>query len=258
MNLFGNLKKKMSDVAENVKDRTKELTESIKDGSVSESMKDLAKKGGDAFDSFKNSSTEFIQNTANSILKKEEVPTELFDAESALKIIYYLMSVDGQIDPEEEEKYDAIGKDMDPDFDVNKEAIVNECISTISKSIDHYDLYDTIHDSVGEIIRESFSTSQGSFPPILLIWNLLAIAHSEENYSEAEKRLIRYVARQTNVDKSALDIMENTIETIIALEKEETWLKTTNRSYLDIEKNLNEIADRKLTLMQSVQALMLD
>ena len=258
MNLFDNLKNKINDTAETVKNQSKDLTESMKDFNVGDSLKNAAKKSGEALENFKNDSTEFIKNTAASIAGKDEEPTELLTTDAAIKIMYYLMSVDNEITPEEEEKFLAIGKDMDPDFEEHRDALVNECRENLAKVIDEDDLYDTVHDSVGDLIRETFQSSSGSIPPILMVWNLLATAYSEGDYSEDERRLIRYITRQLNVDKSTLDIMEQTVETMIALEKEEAWLKTTNRPYLEIEKNLNEIADRKTAIMQSVQALMLD
>lgn len=258
MGMFDKLKKQINEVTENVKNQAKDLPDALKDVNVADSIKGLAKKSGEAFDSFKNESSEFIKNTAASLNRKELVPTELLDTDSALQIIYLLMAVDNEIANEEEEKFSAIGKDMDPSFEEHREDIIIKCKETLSKVIDESDLYDTVHDRIGDIVREAFASSEGSIQPDLLLWNLLAIAHSEEQYSNLERRLIRFFARQTNIDKSVLDIMENTIETLIALEKEEAWLKTTSKPYLEIEKNLNEIADRRMAIMQSVQALMLD
>ena len=258
MGMFDKLKKQIGDAAESVKNQAKDLPNAIKDINVTDSVKNLAKKSGEAFDNFKNDSTEFIRNTAQSFNKKEEVPTELLDTSSALKIIYLMMTVDNEIAPEEKEKFDAIGKDMDPSFEEHKEGIVNNCKIALRQAVDADDLYDIVHDRIGEIIKESFASSEGSVQPVLLLWNLLAIAYSEENYSDIERRLMRFYARQAGIDKADLEIMENTIQTMVALEKEEAWLKTTNKTYLEIEKNLNEIADRKIAIMQSIQALMLD
>ena len=47
--------------------------------------------------------------------------------QSAVKIFYYLMAIDRKITQEEEEKFDLIGKEIDPDFEAHKEALVKEC-----------------------------------------------------------------------------------------------------------------------------------
>ena len=52
--------------------------------------------------------------------------------------------------------------------------------------------------------------------------------------------------------------MENSLQTMIALETEENWLKSTNRPYAEIQKHLDEIEVRKETVMRSVKALMMD
>ena len=52
--------------------------------------------------------------------------------------------------------------------------------------------------------------------------------------------------------------MEHTIRSLIAIENEEEWLKSTDRPYKVIEERINELADRKNTIMQGVNALIAD
>lgn len=60
------------------------------------------------------------------------------------------------------------------------------------------------------------------------------------------------------IDAIVIKEMEQAIQTLLALTEEEKVLKTSNRKYSEVEVYINEIADRKQTIMQNVRALMLD
>lgn len=49
--------------------------------------------------------------------------------------------------------------------------------------------------------------------------------------------------------------LENSIVTLLDLEKELQWIKTTDRPYLTIEAMVNEITDRKKVNSESVKDL---
>jgi hypothetical protein len=61
-----------------------------------------------------------------------------------------------------------------------------------------------------------------------------------------------------NIDMSVMLEMEASVQTLLAIRKEEEFLKASNRKYAEVEVHMNEIADRKNVIMQSVQALMTD
>lgn len=46
---------------------------------------------------------------------------------NALQIIYYLMAADGAVSHSEEETFDAIGAELDPNFSASKPAIIKNC-----------------------------------------------------------------------------------------------------------------------------------
>lgn len=174
---------------------------------------------------------------------------------SALKIIYYLMAADGEIFHSEEEKFDAIGKELDPNFAENKEKIVNECQKQLDKAIEPEDYYDTLQDGVEEALLASRQTADTFVTPKLLVWDLLTIAYSDEKYDEAERKLLKYIVRKTNIDKAQFLEMESSILTLMDIEKELAWIKTTNKPYLTIEGMVNELADRKNVIFESVKDL---
>lgn len=174
---------------------------------------------------------------------------------NAIKIVYYLMAADGEIFHSEEEKFDSIGKELDPDFAKNKEQIIKECQAQLDKAIDPEDYYDTLQDGVEDALLRSRKTADTFITPKLLVWNLLTVAYSDESYDETERKLIKYIVRKTNIDKAVFLEMESSILTLMDIEKELAWIKTTNRPYLVIEAMVNELADRKNVIFESVKDL---
>ena len=188
----------------------------------------------------------------------------------ALRIMYCLMLADGSISEEEKGKLDEIGRTCDSYFDSYKAQLIEECNSAIrpgtKRNIDlalctpeeREEYYDLIHDYVGEILMgDNIHKSDGMQAKVLL-WNLLAIANSEGEYSKNEKRFIRYFAMKTGIDGSVRMEMEQTFSTLVAIEREEVWLKSSDRPYRVIEERVNELQDRKNAIMQGVNALIKD
>lgn len=195
--------------------------------------------------------------------KKEEKPeaeTEVItiqsiSTKSALKIIYYMMAVDGELSPAEMEKYDLLGQEIAPDFSMRKELILTECRKQLDKVIDPEDFYDVLQDGVEDSLLSSVKSEDSFITPKLLVWDLLTLAYSDNSYDETERRLLKYIVRKLDIDKAVFLEMESTIQTLIDLEKEEQWIKTTDRPYLTIEAMVNEIEDRKHVIFDSVKAL---
>ena len=60
------------------------------------------------------------------------------------------------------------------------------------------------------------------------------------------------------MSEGSLKWLENSAKAIYALDKEEVWLKTTDRPYKTIEDMISEISNRRAVIMQSVKELMED
>ena len=187
--------------------------------------------------------------------KPEVIKINSVSTKNALKIIYYLMAADGQVFHSEEEKYDSIGKEIDPEFADHKEQIIKECQAQLDKVIDPCDYYDVLQDGIEDVLLSSRQTADTFITPKLLVWNLLTVAYSDERYDEAERKLIKYIVRKTDIDKALFLEMESSILTLMDIEKEIAWIKTTNRPYLTIEAMVNELADRKGVIFESVKDL---
>lgn len=171
---------------------------------------------------------------------------------SAIKIIYFLMMADGEIYHGEEEKFDLIGIELDPDFANSKSQIIQECQAALDKVIDPEDYYDALQDGAEEVLLASQKTEGAFISPKHLVWNLLTVAYSDEKYNDAERRFLEYVVRKLNIDKAVFLEMESSILTLMDIERELAWIKSTNRPYLTIESMVNELADRKNVIFESV------
>ena len=174
---------------------------------------------------------------------------------NALQIIYYLMAADGAISHSEEEKFDAMGAELDPNFIESKAAIIKDCQAQLEKVIDPEDYYDVLRDGVEEAIQSSGETADTFITPKLLVWDLLTIAYSDESYDEVERKLLKYIVRKLRIDKAVFLEMESSILTMLDIEKEIAWIKTTDRPYLAIEARVNELTKRQTVIFDSVKDL---
>ena len=176
----------------------------------------------------------------------------------ALKVMYYLMSADGHMDESEMNRFEQIGEETDRLFSYHKASVISDCKKVIEREKDSAFYLDNLFQGASEAIHHSQNENGGIISEKLLIWNLLAIGHSDQEYSDEEKRYIRNVARLLNIDTSVLLEMETAIHTINALETEENWLKSENRKYSEIESHLKDIDTRKKTILQGIKALIMD
>ena len=174
---------------------------------------------------------------------------------NALQIIYYLMAADGTVYHSEEEKFDAIGASLDPNFVDSKPAIIKDCQAQLEKVIDSEDYYDVLQDGVEDAILSSNVAADTFITPKLLVWDLLTIAYSDESYDERERKLLKYIVRKLGVDKAVFLEMESSMLTILDIEKEIAWIKTTDQPYLIIEARINELMKRKAVIFESVKDL---
>lgn len=234
----------------------KKTTESLKDIDLKDSFKDLQDKSKDTLDVLKKKGEEAINKIEDAFSKSNENNNQLTTTD-ALKIMYYLIAVDGELSTEELEKFELIGKETDPMFDDYKESLMNELKLSV-ESIDNEDYEDNIRDLIGDAIRNSQSNKKAILDGKLFIWNLLAISYSDGECLETERKLIRYIAKQLEIDKSIILEMESYVCTLHGIEKEEVLLKGSNKPYAIIEKKINELSDRKDAIMHGVHALLLD
>lgn len=216
-----------------------------------------------AAETVRDAAKEIDKDKVKEIFKKKETkpkktPLLPVDAQkiplySALKIIYYLMSVDGSVSQEEKDKFDVLGNDFVNDFTGLKEILVEECKVGLVNTIDAEDYYDVVQEAVKDLLLTPIKSDDVCVSSKFVLWNLLAFAYSDENYDEAERRLIKYFVRKLNIDKAIFLELESSLVTLMDLEKELAWIKTTDKPYLTIEAMVKELENRKRVIFESIK-----
>ena len=268
-NIKKNIQKSADDLKKTVSDAAENLPDSVKNINVGDSAKDAANKGKSALGSLVSKGGAALGDKLDRTKKTDEaVKTALekgtnaageriVSVKDSLKLIYCLMAADGSISPEEEEKFREIGNSLDPDFEQWKDELTADLSMKEAVLPDEDEYFDFIHDYAAEILYKAEDTGEG-IGAKTLIWDLLVMAFSEGDYSANERRLVRFAAKALSIDPAIPLEMEQTLRTITALDKEEEWMKSMNRPYSVIEEQVNELKERRETIMTGVHALMED
>ena len=244
------------------------LPASVKEIQAGEAVKGLTEKGHKAFDSLISKGEAALaaqkekkdkeKEAISSALEQAQQSEPVLSTKDVLRTVYALMAVDGCVSDEEKDKFLEIGQEADPEFETYRNELEAEIASALVPDPEYgEDIYDTVHNYVGRVIGASVNTQEGIRGKVLL-WDLLAVAFSEGDYSANEKKLLRYIAKSFGVDYSVLLEMEQSVRTLIAIDREESWMKETDRRYTVIEERVNELADRKTQIMNGVRALLAD
>ena len=261
----------------------KKIRESIH---LSESIKDMAEKGQDIIDSLKDQNimdTLKAKSDELAVSRKDAANEKkiafdtakvdqrhseaIFSVRDALRIMYCLMLIDGTVIAEEQAKYSEIGRAYDQDFDIYKKQLIDECsdvaqsesvqgVEFISlESVDSEEYYEQLAKYVGDLIKEEYFYRTEGVRAKELLWDLLAIAYSEDDYSENERRLIRFVAEKSGVDHAILRKMHHELLALIDIDKEENAVKSLGKSDEETRERLAELARRKKTIMKGIDAM---
>ncbi|MBB5182677.1 TerB family tellurite resistance protein [Catenisphaera adipataccumulans] len=250
----------LKNIQDKLQDSTETIKQSVKDVKMPEINAESAKQ---AADNAKKTALNATENVKNVFKKKEEpeavknTNNPVLSTESAIKIIYYLMVADGKILDIEEKKFEELAKELDPHFAEKKDAIMQDCHRELDKVIDNDDEYDFLQDAVEKALLTSQPSIDAYITPKLLIWDLLTIAYSDGNANDNERRLIKHLVRRLDVDKALFLELESSMQTIMDIEKEINWIKTTDRPYLTIERMVNELNNRRNTVFEGVKDLVM-
>lgn len=190
------------------------------------------------------------------------------DDEAAIEIYYYMIAVDGEVKQAEMEKYIEIAKetldfssDEKDEEDEFREALDDEFIKEynerLERAIDEEEYFEVIKERIDELASDSVRKWHG-IEASRLLWNLLSIAASDKEYSTIEQKLIRYIVRKLNIDKSIYLEMENAMKAIQDINREADLLKRSNKSYAAIESMIKMLSERQKVIFDSVKELIAD
>lgn len=270
----------LNDLKDNLKDNLKDaLKDSLKDSfadvakTAAESIMPTAQKASD----YLSSAMEKLEEAAAGAPEQEQADTSepaeekepvvqapyveeeeeiIISNESALKIIYYLMSADGVISDAEVERFMEIGNSLDVNFQNHGQAIVKQCNRKLSATPGTADYDGQMRAGVREAIRSSRVTEDSFITPKLLLWDLFVTANVDGEYTKSESKLIKLVADEYGIDEATFLELETSLQTMAAIDREQAWLDTVDRPYREIEPISDELADRKIVIMESVRDLL--
>lgn len=174
---------------------------------------------------------------------------------NALMIIYYLIGADGRITEEESRKFDEIGPQFTDHFDDVKSGILHQYARKMDTLINISDLPDLLKECVDELLVQADQKDEQQILPKQLLWNLLVVAYSDNEYSEPEEQLIRHILRKLDVDKTVYLEMESSLKTMLEIDHEINWIKTVNRPYSEVRDLEEELTGRYQIVMESIKDL---
>ena len=252
------IKKMTDETVHTLKSTTENLKENAKNFNVEQAKTaaaEMARKSQDAIRQHLVNAKE-TDKKVKKVLKESPIHEELITTEDALKIIYLLIAADKSISDVETEKYDSIFKELDYNNKLNKEELISSC--SVIERTNEDDYIDYILDGVQDALNHSKNSGKGTISKNLLLWDLLAVAYSDGEYSEEEKKILRTVNRRMEIDQTIILEMEAAVEAINAIYKEEELLKHSGKPYDEVVPLLEETKRRSEIIMQSVHELIED
>lgn len=163
------------------------------------------------------------------------------------KIFVLFLLADGKGKPEELHYLDTISKDMVFE-DYETEEILNECQELLTPDTDNSEKV------IQEIKKEldwcwdDFLLEHEVSVQAKIIWTLLNLGYADQEYSEPEQKIVKYLIERWKIKSELVEEMLDTAETILLLTKQKAWLETSTKSQKKIKECIDEI-DHKIDLM---------
>lgn len=247
MGLFnmGNIRKKVQSAADSVTAAAKEATKDINipdkigDIKVPEQVTGL-----------------FAGQQEEKLDPAEQIKVGLA-APDALRLFYFLMTADGELHANELERFNSVCDEFGKDADVRQEDIVADCQAKLLASASIISPLVSAMSCVDGVLYAPMALPKDGvvITPKHLIWNLLAIAYSDDNCDDSERELIRHIAQRVGVSEAMILDMESYIYAINDIERELAWVKTTNQTYLAIDTSVKELEARKAAVFEGATDL---
>lgn len=173
--------------------------------------------------------------------------------EAQLKLYYFLMNADGVSSNEEKKLFSEICTKMNITDD-DKKSIITACFnaSTDSEGYFNKDVLVESSKAFWKEIKYSINYQRET------IWNLINIAYADENFCDAELEFIELLMENSNVEKHVFDSFIDCAETMLALNKKKSWLKTTALSYDEVTEKISKIDQDIEQITKSISLMIND
>ena len=181
-------------------DATSIAKKSIQSIDISDAKK-VQEKAAAALQSAKNTASDFAENAGaavsdlvarttsdeNERINGIALQDDRISKIGATRILYYLMAADGDVKPEELEKFDLIGNALLQNYAQIRDSLLQQCEDATSKINENDSRTDAINDLVDKEIETAESSDDDLMDPSLLVWNMLVTAMSDQDYAESRK-----------------------------------------------------------------------
>ncbi len=180
--------------------------------------------------------------------------------ESAFKIFYYVVTADRSVTPDESKQLDEIGVQIfGEDYPEYRSGLIAECENkTSSLPHDPEEAFDVLSEFTEQALLDTVEDIEQGVSARQLMWNLLLIAHSDSNFDQTEKRLLKKINRKLEMGDSILFEMEQYISTVHTIETELVRLKDSMEPYKVVRPVVDELENRLDMIRQAVVALIND
>ena len=174
---------------------------------------------------------------------------------SSMKIIYYLMAADGRIFHNEQEKYEEIGRGLDPGFDAVRDEIIASCDPEPDRSLEPEAYMHSLMDGIRAAVLEGINQETASIAPKVLVWDLLIIAYSDGYYDPRERRLVRYTVKKLEIDIELFMRMEIGFLEMMHLDSELDWIRTQEHPRLQMKAIARELEAQKAAIFEEMKEI---
>ena len=144
---------------------------------------------------------------------------------NALKILYYMMAMDGSIYDEERSAFDEVGRLVDDRYDSFRADILWECQNTALTKGEGDTVFHLLDAAAKEFKDLGNVLTDDCIPGRLLVWNLLVVALSDLNYTDPERRLVDEAVRKLEIEENDFLQMEQVLRAKAAAERELLFLQ---------------------------------
>ena len=184
---------------------------------------------------------------------------KVFTKKGAVTAFYYLLSSDGEVTQDEISTFDEIGEELDPEgFTSYREEIIEACLKQLSKAENDDEYYDVLLEGLDRALSDRTEIIEEGITSRLLLWDMLIMAYSNEEYDTNERKVIRHLVRIMDIDKSVYLEMERIADTSLAVKQEYEWAQKLDRPYAEVRPIVEELEQRMRVLRESALTLISD
>jgi hypothetical protein len=246
-------------VKENIPDSIKKVAQSETAIAISDKLNKAVEKGKSTLSETNEPLKKTREDTKNALKEaKENKLKNLVSSETSLKIIYYLIISDGQINDDEKEQFNAIGQSMIDHFE-NVQSDITRKGDDILSHAGEKAYSDLVYEAVIlDLEHDHIESPEQSIKARQLLWNLIVVSYSDGLHSDTEQRIIEAIMRKWDISDSVLQEMLEAMETLLAIQGEKKRFSKSQRPYAEVQIQVKELENREAIIMQSIHQLIAD